>query len=117
MKFWTPALVSLALFLIAPAVPAADQADFEEAYEAAVTAQEKAASVSGEWRDIGKFLKEAKKLAAAGDFEAATKLAEKAENQGHRGYEQMTSQAGKVGPEPFLQSIPPCTGADANFCR
>lgn len=103
MRFWTPALVALTLCSAAPAVWAADQADFEKAYEAAVAAQEKAASVSGEWRDIGKFLKEAKKLAEAGDFDAAVKLAEKAENQGHRGYEQMTSQAGKVGPEPFLQ--------------
>ena len=103
MKFWTPALITSALCLTVSAVPAADQADFEKAYGAAVAAQEKAASVSGEWRDIGKFLKEAKALAESGDFEAAIKLAEKAENQGHRGYEQMTSQAGKVGPEPFLQ--------------
>ena len=103
MKFRTPALATLALCLAAPAVPAADQGDFEKAYEAAVAAQEKAASVSGEWRDTGKFLKQARKLADAGDFEAAIKLAEKAESQGHRGYEQMTSQAGKVGPEPFLQ--------------
>lgn len=103
MKFWTPALIASALWLAAPAVLAADQAGFEKAYEAAVAAQEKAASVSGEWRDIGKFLKEARKLAESGDHEAATKLAEKAEQQGHRGYEQMTSQAGKVGPEPFLK--------------
>lgn len=103
MKFWTPALIASALFFAVPTASAADQADFEKAYEAAVAAQEKAASVSGEWRDIGKFLKEAKKLAEAGDFEAAVNLAQKAENQGHRGYEQMTSQAGKVGPEPFLQ--------------
>ena len=103
MKFWTPVLITSALCLVAPVVSAADQADFEKAYEAAVAAQEKAASVSGEWRDIGKFLKEAKALAESGDFKAAIKLAEKAENQGHRGYEQMTSQTGKVGPEPFLQ--------------
>ena len=103
MKSWTPALIASALFFAVPTVLAADQAEFGKAYEAAVAAQEKAASVSGEWRDIGKFLKEAQKLAEAGDFEAAVKLAQKAENQGHRGYEQMTSQAGKVGPEPFLQ--------------
>lgn len=103
MKFWIPAVIALPLCLVAMAVSATDQADFEKAYEAAVAAQEKAASVSGEWRDTEKFLKEAKKLAEAGDFEAAVKLAEKAEQQGHRGYEQMTSQAGKVGPEPFLQ--------------
>ena len=82
---------------------ATDQSDFDKAYEVAVAAQQKAASVSGEWRDTGKFLKEAKKFAEAGDFEAAVKLARKAEQQGHRGYEQMASQAGKVGLEPFLQ--------------
>ena len=82
---------------------AADQAAFDAAYAEAVAAQEKAASVDGEWRDIGKFLKQAQALAEEGDFEAAIKLAQKAEHQGHAGYEQMVSQQGKVGPEPFLQ--------------
>ena len=103
MKFCTPALAALAWCGAAAVASAADQSDFDMAYEAAVAAQQQAASVSGEWRDTGKFLKEAKKLAEAGDFEAAVKLARKAEQQGHRGYEQMTSQAGKVGLEPFLQ--------------
>ncbi len=103
MKSRMPVFAILALCGVATAALAADQSDFDQAYEAAVAAQEKAASVSGEWRDTGKFLKEARKLAEAGDFEAAVKLAKKAEQQGHRGYEQMTSQAGKVGLEPFLQ--------------
>ena len=103
MESRTSVLTALVLCGAAAVAPAADQSDFDKAYEAAVAAQQKAASVSGEWRDTGKFLKEAKKLAGAGDFEAAVKLAKKAEQQGHRGYEQMTSQAGKVGLEPFLQ--------------
>ena len=103
MKFWTPAFIALALCWVAPAVLASDPADFEKAYKVAVAAQKKAASVSGEWRDIGMFLKQARALAEAGDYEAAMKLAEKAERQGQRGYEQMVSQAGKVGPEPFLR--------------
>lgn len=98
-----PTLIALAGCLVAAAAIAADSAEFDKAYEAAVAAQEKAASVDGEWRDIGKFLTEAKTLAESGDFEAAVKLAQRAEQQGHRGYEQMVSQAGKVGPEPFFQ--------------
>lgn len=82
---------------------AASQADFDEAYAAAVAAQQKAASVSGEWRDTAKMLKKAKEQAEGGDLEGAVKLAKQAENQGHRGYEQMTSQAGKVGLDPFVQ--------------
>lgn len=89
--------------LAAGLAQAADQARFDAAYAEAVAAQEKAASVGGEWRDIGKFLKQAQQLAKEGDFEAAVKLAQRAEHQGHAGYEQMTSQQGKVGPEPFLQ--------------
>ena len=103
MKSQTSTLAVLALCWVATAASAAGQADFDEAYEAAVAAQQKAASVSGEWRDTEKLLKEARKLAESDDFEAAVKLAHKAEQQGHRGYEQMTSQAGKVGLEPFLQ--------------
>ena len=86
----------------APAL-AADQADFDKAYAAAEAARKKAASVSGEWRDTAKIMKKAQKRAEAGDFKAAVRLAEKAEHQGHQGYEQMTTQAGKVGPEPYLQ--------------
>ena len=103
MKSPTPIFMALALCVAGTTVLSADQANFDKAYEAAVAAQEKAASVGGEWRDIGKFLKQAMKLAEAGDFEAAVELANKAEQHGHRGYEQLTSQVGKVGPEPFLQ--------------
>ena len=103
MKSKMPVFVVLALCLGSTVALAADQAGFDEAYEAAVAAQQKAASVSGEWRDIAKMLKEAKKQAEEGDFEEAIKLAKQAEHQGHRGYEQMTSQAGDVGLDPFLQ--------------
>ncbi len=103
MRFFAPALAALTLSLVAPVALATDQMDFEKAHEAAVAAKKKAASVGGEWRDTGKILKKAKTLAKSGDYEAAIKLARKAEHQGHQGYEQMVSQAGKVGPEPFLQ--------------
>ena len=96
-------LTALALCGMTLAAQAADQKSFDKALTAALVAQEKAASVSGEWRDVGKFLKEAKKLAGEGDFAGAVKLAKKAEYQCLRGYEQMTSQVGKVGLEPFLE--------------
>jgi len=94
---------AISLWGLSLPVGAADQEAFDEALAAAIAAQEKAASVSGEWRDVGKFLEEAQKLVQSGDFEATIALAKKAEDQCHRGYEQMTSQAGKVGLEPFLQ--------------
>ena len=103
MRLQIFALMVLSLCLGARVALAVDQASFDQAYDAAVVAKEKAASVGGEWRDTDKILKQAKSLAEAGDFEAAVQLAKKAEYQGHRGHEQMTSQAGKVGPEPFLQ--------------
>lgn len=103
MKSKMPVFVILALCLGSASALAADQAGFDEAYEAAVAAQQKAASVSGEWRDIAKMLEEAKKKAEEGDFEGAIKLAKQAEHQGHRGHEQMTSQAGNVGLGPFLE--------------
>lgn len=93
------------LLLAAPAgiALAADAAAFEQALAAAEAARAKAASVSGEWRDTAKFIKQAQALAADGDYAAAVALAKKAEHQGLRGHEQMTSQAGKVGPEPYMQ--------------
>ncbi len=103
MKLKIPVFMALTLCLGSTVTLAAGQADFEKAYEAAVAAQQKAASVSGEWRDTAKMLKQAKKKAEEGDFEGAIKLAKQAEHQGHRGYEQMTSQAGKVGLDPFVQ--------------
>ena len=96
----------LAVLLLASAggpALADDAAAFEEALAAAEAARAKAASVSGEWRDTGKMIKQARVLAADGDFAAAVALANRAEHQGLRGYEQMTSQAGKVGPEPYMQ--------------
>ena len=98
-----PVLAMLLLAAPAGAALAADAAAFEQALAAAEAARAKAASVSGEWRDTAKLLKEAKALAAAGDYAAAVALAKQAEHQGQRGYEQMTSQAGKVGPEPYMQ--------------
>lgn len=76
-----------------------DQADFEKAITAAQEARKKAAAVGGEWRDIGKFLKEAEQAAKKGDFATANKLVEKAKQQGELGYEQAMNQKGVGLPE------------------
>ena len=96
-------LAAALLALSAGAALAADAAAFEQALAAAEAARAKAASVAGEWRDTAGFIKQAQALAADGDYAAAVALARQAEHQGRRGYEQMTSQAGEVGPEPYMR--------------
>lgn len=59
---------------------------------AANAARKKAASVGGEWRDIGKILKKAKKALKAGDAGKCVKLANKARRQGEIGYAQALSE-------------------------
>lgn len=70
-----------------------DAAAASEAIAKAEAARKKAASVNGEWRDTGKFIKQAEKAAAAGDYAKAVKLANKAETEGRLGYEQQVSQS------------------------
>ena len=62
------------------------------AIKAAEAARKKAASVGGEWRDIGKFIKKAKKALKKGDEKTALKLANKARIQGEDGYTQALAQ-------------------------
>ncbi len=71
----------------------ADAAMASDAITKAKAAQKKAASVNGEWRDTGKFIKNAEKAAKAGDFDKAVRLANKAANEGRLGYEQAVSQS------------------------
>jgi uncharacterized lipoprotein NlpE involved in copper resistance len=85
----------------APTTGPANQATFEAAMAAAKAAQKKAASVDGEWRDIGKMLKEAQAEADNGNFEAAIELANEAKFQGVMGYEQAMAQK-NVGNPPYL---------------
>lgn len=54
----------------------------------AEAARQKAISVGGEWRDISKILKKAKKALKAGDEAKALKLATKARRQAEIGYAQ-----------------------------
>lgn len=75
-----------------------------DAIAKAVAAQKKAASVNGEWRDTGKFIKNARKAAEAGDYAKAIRLAEKAESEGNLGYQQAVSQSELKIP-PYLQAM------------
>ena len=99
----TKILITAVLLTLSSSAGGADQADYEERLETAVAAQKKAASVGGEWRDIGKMLGQAGAFAEAGDYEGAIKILEVVEHQSLFGHKQMTSQAGKVGPEPYMQ--------------
>jgi hypothetical protein len=76
---------------LGPATAAAGM-DAEKAIAAAKDARKQAASVGGEWRDIGKMIKKAEKLLKEGKTEEAAKMAEAAEAQGMLGYIQATSQ-------------------------
>lgn len=70
-----------------------DAAAASAAIAQAEAARKKAASVNGEWRDTGKFIKQAEAAAKAGDYSKAIKLANKAEAEGRLGYEQQVSQS------------------------
>jgi uncharacterized membrane protein YdfJ with MMPL/SSD domain len=97
-------IVALTLFMVAQVSVAAEAksgmakmdnpmaASAADAIARADAARKKAASVDGEWRDTGKFIKKAEEAAKAGDYEKAIKLAKKAEDEGMLGYEQQVSQ-------------------------
>lgn len=89
----------------AKASPAGDaNADtVKAAIDAAKSAQKAANAVGGEWRDIGKFLKTADKLASEGDFAKAEKLAKKAESQAKLGKAQMEGQSNIAFPAFFTK--------------
>ncbi len=83
-------------------VAAETEAEAKARLEEAKSYRAKAASVGGEWRDLGKILKQAEKALENGDYEQSVKLAEKAAEQGQLGYEQMVRQRGKVGNPSYL---------------
>ena len=71
---------------------------------AANAARKKAASVGGEWRDIGKIIKKAKKALKAGDAGKCVKLANKARRQGEIGYAQALAERGQSASSYTVQS-------------
>lgn len=78
---------------------AADSAGTFKAIVATANAERKLAKKLGfEWRDIGKFLKQAKKLHKKGDTAGALKLVSKAKKQAILGQQQARDQA-NAGPK------------------
>lgn len=67
------------------------------AIKAAKVARKKSAAADAEWRDMGKFIKKAEKLASDGKYGEAEKLAQKAIKQGELGLAQAAAQA-NAGP-------------------
>ncbi len=75
----------------------ATQASYDAAVVAAKSSIKTAKKANYEWRDSGKILKKADKAAKSGDFEKATKLANKAKRQGELALIQSKDQA-NAGP-------------------
>jgi len=73
----------------------------QESYNAAVAAAKSSIKIAKkanyEWRDSGKILKKADKVAKSGDFEKAIKMANKAKRQGELALAQSKDQA-NAGP-------------------
>jgi hypothetical protein len=76
-----------------------DMASYEAAKAAAVAEQKKANKMGGEWRDTGKFLKQADKAAKAGDFKKAMSLINKVKFQAEMGQKQAAAEAGVGNPD------------------
>jgi hypothetical protein len=76
----------------------AQMAAFEKSYAEVDALRKKADGVGGEWRDVGKFMKEAQASAKAGDFDKAGSLLDTARFQSKAGYEQALAQKG-AGPQ------------------
>ena len=82
---------------------AAEDPEFVKLLDEAKTAQKKADSVGGEWRDVGKSIEAAEKAAQDGDLEKAKKLLTQVKTHCEIGYEQAVSQKGNIQHPSFLQ--------------
>ena len=91
------ALTLAGLLSFSLSATAASKNDYDKAAADAKAAIAAAAAVNYEWRDSGKILKEADKIAKAGDYAKAVILANKAKRQGELAVAQSKVQAG-AGP-------------------
>jgi len=84
----------VAVLLVSGAMPAlaASEADYNTAFAAADAAEKEAASLHNRWTSTEAGLAAAKKAAAAGDFDAATASARKAEALAKASIFQATSE-------------------------
>jgi len=74
------------------ALAAPTEKSAQQAIAAAKAAIKKAASADGEWRDSGKFVKDAEAAVTEKDYAKAEKLAKKAEMEGDLGYKQAMAE-------------------------
>ncbi len=75
---------------------AADQATAEQAIADAKAANAKAKAMGAEWRDTGKIIDEAEAALAAGDYQKAIDLANKAERQAENAMAQAKSEQDRL---------------------
>ncbi len=73
------------------------QDDATAAIAAAKKANAKAKAVENEWRDTGKLIKKAEKAMAAGKYDEAVKLANKARRQSENAVKQKSSEMRRIG--------------------
>ena len=86
-------ILTLTLVLVGCATSAiAGQTEYEKAVTGAKVAQKQAAAVGGEWRDVGKLIKDAEAAAAKKEYDTALNLAVEAKAQSELGYTQAISQ-------------------------
>ena len=76
----------------APDAGAIDEAAFVAAYNAAAKARKAVRKAGFEWRDLGKLLRESKKLGKNGEYEKAIELANRAKRQAELGLIQAAEQ-------------------------
>jgi len=81
------------------AAPVADQASAEKAIADAKSANAEAKKMGHEWRDTGKIIKQAEAALAAGDYQKAMDLADKARRQGENAQQQAREQNAKLDAE------------------
>jgi hypothetical protein len=105
IAYWAIRQDEFALEVLGGEVQPGDKAAQAEAMIAAAEeARAKAASVGGEWRDVGDMLKNAQTLAGAGEFDKAIEAASAAKFHAERGYEQAMAEKGADFPD-FMRNF------------
>ena len=91
------AITLAGLLTVSLSATAANKNDYNKAAADAKASIKKAADANNEWRDSSDMLKKADEAAKKGDYDTATKLANKAKRQGELAEAQAKAQA-NAGP-------------------
>lgn len=92
MKKLIIAAAAAALMTACASAPTHTLKQANDALVDASAATAKVKKLNYEWRDTGKLIKKARKAKAAGDFDTAVKLANKAKRQSENAYAQYLEQ-------------------------